>query len=56
MIRAREIDEYRGCDLSQCSRPARWEFTVRTKGGRPRRVYVCERHQIEGFARARDLS
>ncbi len=56
MIAAREIDEYRQCDLHECKEPARWEFTVTDKAGRPRRVYVCREHQIEGFARARDLA
>jgi len=56
MIRAVEIDEYRRCDLASCRGMARWEFTVRDAGGRPRRVFVCRRHQIEGFARARELA
>ena len=55
VISAREIDEYRKCDLATCSRPARWEFTVRGMRGRPCRVYVCRDHPIEGFARAREL-
>ena len=56
MIRLREIDEYRPCDLSTCRKPARWELTARGANGRPCRVYVCGEHQIEGFARARELS
>ncbi len=55
MIAAREIDEYRKCDLSDCTRHARWEFTTTGKSGRPCRVYVCAEHQMEGFARAREL-
>lgn len=55
MIVARETDEYRRCDVSDCRRPARWEFTARGPSGRPYRVFVCSEHQVEGFVRVREL-
>ena len=56
MIVAKEIDEYRRCDLSTCRKQARWEFTARGANGLPFRVYVCAEHQMEGFARAREIT
>ena len=56
MISAREIDEYRECDLASCERKARWEFTVKREGRRPRRVYACDEHEVDGFRRATDLA
>ena len=56
VIRAVQIDEYRQCDLASCRNPAGWEFTVKCRRGRPRRVFVCREHQIEGFARVRELA
>ena len=56
MIKAREIDEYRTCDLGCCREEARWEFTKASEGGRPYRVFVCGAHEVEGFARVRELA
>lgn len=56
MIRACEIDEYRKCDLSSCRGMARWEFTAADGDGKKRRVFVCREHQLEGFARVKELA
>ena len=56
MITAREVDEYRDCDLTCCDEQARWEFSVSCANARMRRVFVCPRHMLEGFARARELA
>lgn len=55
MIAAREVDEYRKCDLASCGKRARWEFTKTGQLGRPYRVFVCAGHQVEGFVRVKEL-
>ena len=55
MITIREIDPYRKCDLPSCREKAAWELTLTDMTGRPRRVFVCGEHHVEGFCRVREL-
>ncbi len=55
MIRVVPIDAYRRCDLASCSEKATREFAIRGRNARVRRLFVCAGHQMEGFARAREL-
>jgi len=48
---ASSIYEYRGCDIDDCQRKARWEFSAWTPGTPPRRLYTCDEHRAAGFER-----